>query len=402
MNRAKNDINHPFLNDCNGDMNGDWYVEYGVRNPISGEMERRRHYKGFKKLNSVEERIKHADKLIKEYTKKLEAGEIAASAIVEYEDQLLFKTASQVKYRKRLGPKFSFRVLASKFIVMKKQEVNQDTISTYSSKLRIFNEFLTIKHLENKNVNLIRNDHVVDFLSNVTDENNLSRSSVEKYQQILHTFFKWVIDKERILMENPVLNIPRLGMVVDESAPSLPKKIRKTLKEKIEKEDPQLWLNICFQYYCAIRPSELRLMKLKQINYGLNAATIFNYLSKNQRTETVGIPKQLMRLIKDLKLHEYNQELYIFGENGQPGPKPIGKNAMRNRFNRFRDELNLSKEIKLYSWKHSGATELVESGKNIYKIQRHLRHKSLTTTERYWAKRIGYSGNKIKNKFPEI
>ena len=401
MSRPKNDIIYPHLNNGDGDMNAAWYVEYSIRNNATGRMERKRTYKGFAKLDSFEERMSHAEKLIEEYTRKIEAGDIATAPMLEYEDELLFDTAT-FKFRKRLGPKFAFRVMASRFIKMKRKEVNPNTIQTYKSKLRIFNEFLTANKLADKNITAIKNHHVVEFMNQVSDENDLSRTSVNKYQQILHTFFKWAIERERVYMENPVMNIPRLGLVVDESAPSISKKIRAKLKNKIEKEDPQLWLQICFQYYCAIRPAELRMMKLKHINYDNEVVTVYNFLAKNHRTETVGIPVQLMRMIENLNLQDYDQSLYLFSYDGKPGVKPLGKNNMRNRFNRFRDELNLSNEIKLYSWKHAGAMELVESGANVYKIQRHFRHQSLTTTERYWAKRMGSAGKQIIEQFPDI
>lgn len=401
MSRPKKDIIFPKLKPTNGDMSTDWYVEYSIRNQLTGKMERKRIYDGFKELDTISERKNYADELIRKITEQIKLGEINTSIMVEYEDELLFNTSSQ-KYRKRLGPEFSFRVLASTFIISKKSEVNNNTIQTYKSKLRIFSEYLSKNKLENKNITLVKNIHIINFLDEITNENNLSRSSVDKYQQILHTFFKWVIERQRILMENPVLNIPRFGMVVDEAAPAIPKKVRSILREKIEKEDRQLWLNISFQYYCAIRPAELRLMKIKQINFDSQVVTIYNFLSKNNRTETIDIPNQLMRMIRDLKLHEFDQGLYVFGENGEPGPKPVGKNAMRNRFNRLRDELHLTKEIKLYSWKHSGAMELKESGADMYQIQRHFRHKSVTTTERYWVKRLGGTSQKIKENFPDI
>ncbi len=143
-------------------------------------------------------------------------------------------------------------------------------------------------------------------------------------------------------------------------------------------------------------------MRLKQINYEARIITVRNYLAKNLRTEVVDIPEQLYKLMDKLDLEAYDQELYLFGENGKPGPKPLGKNVMRYRFNKCRDDLGLSREIKYYSWKHSGALELKNSGANMYEIQRHFRHKSVTTTEGYWRKRLGGTGENIKKNFPDI
>lgn len=45
-----------------------------------------------------------------------------------------------------------------------------------------------------------------------------------------------------------------------------------------------------------------------------------------------------------------SSDLYVFGKYGRPGEEPLGKNTLRNRFNRIRDDLDLSKTYKLYSW----------------------------------------------------
>ena len=205
-------------------------------------------------------------------------------------------------------------------------------------------------------------------------------------------------------MQNPVLNIPRMGLIKDEGAAAIPRNLRQKLIKLIKDKDPQLFMAISFIYYTAIRPgTELRLMKLKQINYASRTVTINNFLSKNGRTEVVDIPDQLYDLITTKwYLQNFDQEFYLLGREGFPGVTPLGKNTMRIRFNAFRDRLKLPKEIKYYSWKHSGAQELADNGTSIYEIQRHLRHRDITTTEMYLKKRIGQRSSKIKHDFPDI
>lgn len=402
MARQKKDINWPKLKNTNGDMNSPWFIEFFVTDPLTGKKIRKRISEGFSDINTYEGRMIHADKLIKEYSEKIKNGEFTNDELIEYEDLLLYN--SQNRYvSKRRGRLNSTRVLASQFILHKRSEVSKKTLQTYTSKLRLFCDYLKNYDLEDKIINNIDNNRIVEFLKFSAQENELSRLTIDKYQQILYSFFKWVIHYKKIRMENPVLNIPRIGDVKDMSAPALTDSVRNKLQKKIEKNDPQLWLSCCFQYYCAIRPgTELRLMQLKQINYDTRTLTVKNYLAKNSRTETVDIPAQLFEMIEDWNLRRYDQNLYAFGKNGLPGDSPLGKNAMRMRFNKYRDELNISKEVKYYSWKHSGAQELKISGANIYSIQHHLRHKSLTTTEKYFKKRFGGGDKLIRDEFPDI
>lgn len=401
MARKKKDIIYPRLKSQNGNLNADWYIEYSLRNPVSGKMERKRVYEGFREILTYEGKVTHGEKLIAEYTKLIKKGEITLSNQVEYTDALVFDTSS-ARSRRKIAEKYSYRVLASKFLLYKQSEIQQRSLQTYRSKLRLFGEYLNRQSIESREIAAVKNNHVIAFLKQGADD-GLARLTIEKYQQVLHTFFKWVIEVQQIEMPNPVMHIQRMGKVVDESAPALSENIRALLKKHIEKNDPQLWLACCIQYYTAIRPgTEMRLLQLKNINMELRTITVRNYLAKNLRTEIVDIPSQLYSLLKSMEIEKYDPALYLFGRDGMPGEKPLGKNTLRVRFNGVRDRLGLSKEIKFYSWKHSGATELKEGGANMYDIQRHLRHKSVTTTEKYWRKRLGGAGDDIKDNFPTI
>jgi hypothetical protein len=43
MSRRKKEIILPHLNDSGGDMSKTWYVEYSLKNPVTGKTERFRH-----------------------------------------------------------------------------------------------------------------------------------------------------------------------------------------------------------------------------------------------------------------------------------------------------------------------------------------------------------------------
>jgi len=125
--------------------------------------------------------------------------------------------------------------------------------------------------------------------------------------------------------------------------------------------------------------------------------------AKNNKTEIVTIPPFLINEMKSMHIHEFqNKELYLFGKFGQPGLEPPGKNTLRNRFNRYREELNISKDHKFYSWKHTGAISLLENGAQPYDIKNHLRHASFATTEVYLKKQSGNTSKLISNFTTEI
>ena len=347
MSRRIKEIIYPHLNDRNGNLEKIWYVEYSMRNPVSKKMERIRVQDGFKELNTKEERYLHAKNLIKDLTKKINSGKIQVEETVSYKDFLTYNGSSFFK-KERKAFVGSIKLHISKFLEYKETEISSRTMETYKSKMRMFSAFLEKKELINKSPSLITNDLIVEFLKNLSRDKNLAILSVGKYQQILYTFFSYLIKNKKLISENPVTNIPRIGVIKDKAPAAIPQKIREKLYNLIIEEDGQLWMAICFIYYAAIRPgTELRLMKLSQINYDLKTITVKNYLAKNGRTEIIEIPDQLYLLItEEWKLQNYDQDLYVFGKEGIPSEKHLGKNSMRVRFNKFRDRLNLSHEIK--------------------------------------------------------
>ena len=286
---------------------------------------------------------------------------------------------------------------------LKKMEVSVSTFMTYRSKFRFFYLYIEEKMISNKPATYYTNEIIIDFLRHLIEKKGLSRSTLKQYEELLHNFFKFLKTK-RVIKENPVFDIPKMGIIRDKAPAAIPQYMRLLLQNEIEPKDPQLWMFVCFMYYMAIRPGvELRFMRLNQINYYSKTIIIYSDTSKNSETRAIDIPDKLYSLIVDKwELHTYNQNLYVFGKYGIPGEGHLSKNNMYNRHVVYRDKLRLPKSVTLYSWKHSGAQELADNGASIYEIQRHLRHRDITTTEMYLKKRIGQRSNYIKHNFPSI
>ena len=392
----------PHLNDCRGDIKKQWYVEYSIRNPKTGKMERVKIYDKINKFSTYDERFDYAKKIIKDYSKQIKNGTISFQEFIEYEDMLLYDGQGSFS-RKRLTKAGGIKKYLSDFLKKKKLEVVDKSYRSYQSKLRIFCSFAESKKMIDKPVTVFTNEVIADFLSELVINKSLSKKTIRAYEQILHTFFDY-LKKKKIIAENPVYDMPCIGLIKDEAPAAIPSYMRRLLQITIEKEDPQLWMFICFMYYMAIRPGqELRLMRLNQIDYDSRRIIVPNYFAKNRETESIDIPDQLFEMIiEKWELYTFNQGFYVFGKYHEPGDECQTISSMRLRFNKFRDRLNLPKSVKLYSWKHSGAQELASEGVSVYEIQRHLRHRDITTTEMYLKKRVGQRSSTIKHKFPGI
>jgi len=389
MSKKQAIIIFPHLNDCGGDLTKDWYVEFKYLIPGETEMRKERIYKGIYSGDESSRR-KEAARVIKEKTKWLKSGAYLEGNIRKvYADELLYRNEAKM-FGMAHDQVVTTRTNLSEFLIQIKEKVNHKSYENYVSKLRIFNAWLKSKNLDGLSIHNLTRQHIIDFAVYLSAEQKLSRLTIKKYIQIIHNFFNFELDQNTIAV-NPAERIPAMGKIVDCAAVPFHTDDRTKLKEAISRTDPQLWLACQIQFYCAIRPGmELRLMKLKWIDFENSKFRIPNEEAKNSKTELVNIPPFLIDEMKSMAINTFiNKELYLFGKQGRPGDEPLGKNTMRNRFNRYRESLGISKDHKFYSWKHSGAISLIQNGAQPYDLKNHLRHASFTTTEEYLKKQSG-------------
>ncbi len=390
----------PRVIESNG-KNG-WYVYFSVKDPLTGKMCPVKIERGFRKCTTDEERKAWGKKLVREYTKKLKAGWTPWHQDDKiYDDEIVYKNEGE-RFGVRRKGRACVRLCASEFLQYKAKSLKPKTLSSYKSKMRIFCLWLEHNDYGEYDISAIDNKIILEFFNYVTNERDLDKVTVKTYQIKIHAFFDYLI-KNRYVLSNPVHDIPAVRKKRDMAPRRIFKGDLRHLLETIKTEDPQLYLGCMMQFYCAIRPgTELRLLKIKHIDFWGRTIVINSLDAKNAHEEGVSIPEQLLALLTDVyHLQNYDPEMYVFGKHGIPGHKPLGKNNMRNRFNKFRDSLGLSRDYKYYSFKHTGASTLIEAGFNITEIMQHLRHSDIESTYHYIRRRKGNSSREIQENFPD-
>jgi len=402
MPRKQTIIIFPHLNDYKGDLSKKWYVEYKWRVPGEVDQRKERIYRGLFEGTRAS-RYKLAKEIIKDKTEWLKSGAYLQGNVKKvYADELLYRNEAKM-YGEARKQVVTTRTNLSEYLTVMKEKVNAKSYESYVSKLRIFNAWLKVNRLDELSIANISRQHIIDFSVYLSSEQKLSRLTIKKYIQNIHGFFNFELDRNAITV-NPAERIPAMGKIVDCAAVPFQADDRTKLKVAISVADPQLWLACQVQYYCAIRPgTELRLMKLKWIDFENSKFRIPNVEAKNNKSEIVDIPDFLIVEMKSQQLHTYTEKnLFVFGKFGRPGTEPLGKNTLRNRFNRYREALGISPEHKFYSWKHSGAISLINAGVQPYDMKNHLRHASFATTEIYLKKQSGNVKNNISTLTTEI
>lgn len=379
---------------------GKWFIEYRCYNSYTDRIERYRIYKGFCKLESDPAREALAKQLINHYTRKLKSGwRPWDSEKYIYADETEYRNVSKSFGIKKKD--FShIRKYLSDFLLLKKKEVSPKSYESYQSKTRLFCQWMEWKGYDRIRIFEITDSIVRDFFTYLIDTRGLDKITILKYRQNIGQMFSFF--KSRKLIERiPMDDLPKAKKIKDLAARPIMDNDIKEYLEFVAKVDPQMFLASLFQFFLCIRPGqELRLLKIGDIDF-FNQVIYISLENGKQGARTVTMPDALLEICNSFKLSKYNREYYVFSLSGEPGPKALGKNFFTRKFAIYRDKLGFQKTYKFYSFKHTGAGKLLESGATIAEVKNHLGHTSVESTIHYIHRHFGEKSKKVLDFRPD-
>lgn len=185
-------------------------------------------------------------------------------------------------------------------------------------------------------------------------------------------------------------------------------KERKVVAAYLKKHDRPLWLVYLLLGYLAIRPGEIRDLRIHNLDLKRGMVIFPGEQSKNRRNSVVTIPDDIIPELQSYHLDSYPEQYYVFGKaqgrhncEFRPGPERVGVNTLSGRFRQVLRTLHLEGQLQnirglsLYSLKDSLAIYLLEQGVDVESAMRHFRHSSLEMFQRY-VKRLGVENEKIR------
>ncbi len=355
-------------------MNGRWFVFFSFRNPQTDKMQRFKVYDGFHQLPTISQRTEHGKRIAANLNRRLRRGwsPFTDSSSAIYEDVIGYakdKALCPVKEADQSISHFCNQVLSSQ-----KAHLRPDSIRTYTNHSRTFLRWLHEKGLDNQDISDLTSDSVKPFFEEMT-ANGRSNTTRNHFLSTMQTIFNH-LQEGNIIKTNPFSAIKKLKM--DKQGSLYFKKTQQqVLKEEIPARDPQLWLFVQFMYYCFIRPKELRLLKVGDIDIWEEKILIRGDISKNRKSEFVLIPPPLVKAIKNTELLKYPDKYFVFGSQGVPALTHVSTNHFTRHHLNILRELRMSRSHTLYSWKHTGVCMAVREGINLRFLQQQLRHHSM-------------------------
>lgn len=389
--RTKQLISYPTLNDKNGNASKDWYVEYSFRLPGDDQLHRYRICGGLRRTVPTDQRYKIAAEIIRDRTEYLKSGYYLDHP---NDTSPLRKDDTHRPEHKRyteLSEKYLVKNIVRAYLNNIKGTVRKTSYQKYCGEFNVFLGWMDETKRQGY-IGMLNEDDLQAFFDYLAEEKadggrGLCHESIKQYRLQLHALFNYARKKGLYENDNPTEDLRNKGKYVDLSPTPFTTDERQMLKEAILPRQPYLWLAIELMYYSAIRPGEARLLRVGDIDRERRCVMVRNDVAKNKRSDAVGINQDTLSLMERLGVFAYAPELYIFGQGGVPGVKPLGKSTMRYRFRQYRKQLHIPASRTLYAWKHTGAINALENGIDPLKLKDHMRHANIDTTMRYAKKR---------------
>ena len=282
--------------------------------------------------------------------------------------------------------------------VIKCKSRSQRTRDSYKSAVKILREFIVDQGWQNMRVNDFTRRHALAFMDYALLEREISNTTYNTYIARSRSIFTELVQREfldrleggRVVPgKNPFSALPQ-RKESPKRRRAFNEAERRATAEYISKKDKIIYLGIVLQYYCFIRPSELRRLRPHMIHLDEGLIKIPGDKTKNAEAAQLTIPRSMLPVIKELAIGTIDPTYLIFGRKLEPHPEiPCGRNSMNFRHREYLEQLQKKRLIHditgltFYSWKDTGALELFKRKVNILEIMRQLRHKHLDTTQRY-------------------
>lgn len=358
-----------------------WYVSYYAIYPSTGKLRRVRIK--LNRIKGIGPRRSFAKKLINEINYKLTSGW----------NPFIEKEAPKSFYE-------LFSVLDT-YLNVRKKESEPNSYRGYKSYVKFLKDFLSKNYSNKIYVNQFDTNIASKIMLHIKQNPKYSFRTYNNYLQSFTTIFNWMLEFAYIT-ENPFDKIKKIPKkLIKKTRRTLTENERKQLRDFLTLENKNYFVMCLLCYYCFLRPKEISLLRIKDIDVENQLVYVSEDIAKNDHSSIRTIPNAMISYVKDLDLNQ-SRDYYLFSfdkaQKFVPGIKIAeGREIARYWSDVVRRRLNWPMELQFYSLKDTGITNMLADGIAPNFVQGQADHSSLDMTSIYAAKRTTVSQEQIKN-----
>ena len=263
------------------------------------------------------------------------------------------------------------------------------TIVGYKSFLEIFLEYCTRNEIID--IDEITASTVKGFLLEAKNVKGNNPVTINTKLKNLKAFFNY-LEYEEIITEknNPAKRIPygkteiKIEVFTDNQIAQMLNYYRRLKYRDKSFYSYRDYMIIVFLLGTGVRVGELVNLRWKDADLENCILTVFG---KKREYSSIPISEKLKKELREYKIFcekEFNNNLeYVFTDKDN---KQMTDNAVKNMFKRLKVIMNF-KDVRLsaHTFRHTFANRCLLNGMDVFTLQKMLRHKNLSMTERYLA-----------------
>lgn len=209
--------------------------------------------------------------------------------------------------------------------------------------------------------------------------NNYMRN---RYMTWLKTLLSVLVDEE-VIPINPAAGIKKEKCSAGPGFKRLTDQEKERVVSHLSAVAPLFLEFVMFIYQAGIRRKELSLVQVKDINLQSRQLKIRADVAKTNVERIVPLADDLVEIIMRRNVWALPGEYYLFSkDNFKPGPSPYCPAVSTNLWKKLVIQ-GLGIDCKMYSLKHKGADDKIESGISIQALKTLYGHSSIQMTEIY-------------------
>ena len=261
---------------------------------------------------------------------------------------------------------------------------SNNTISSYLSDLKSFDNFLEKNEINFKKLN---NKHTKLFFRDLSKKKFSPRTIKRKFSS-LSSYFNFLLDR-RIIKNNPLNGVftPKIPKILPEIL-TIEEINNIFLAAESSKNEILSLRDRCILemlYSSGLRVSEVCELKINNIQFDLDLIRFFGKGSKERIIPLTyyarkWLKKYLSESRKILSSRSKRSSNYVFLSNNGLS---LTRMAIWLSVKKYFNSAGILKKISPHTFRHSFATHLIDGGANLIEVQALLGHADISTTEIY-------------------
>lgn len=359
------------------------YVSVSAFDPARGEFRNKKFMLGH--VKGKRQQKAYGEALIKRLTEKLMQG---WNPWIELAQPLEYTSFDEVceRYREYLMK------------MLKERNMREETVVSYTSRLKVLEGWK-----QKEKVNLFYSYQfdkrmVGQFLDYVfIDRNNTIRTR-NNYLSWLKTFSKYLFERGYVPSDPTagLATVQRKGDLKNRDV--IPDDVLKDLHDWLETNNRHYLLACYVLHYCLVRPREMSFLKIGDFSIKKQTLHLHGDTTKNHNDAVITVPKQVLKLMIELKVFDSPSHYYLFGKGFAPSAERSSEKQFRDYWHHHvRKNLKLTDRYKFYSLKDTGITNMLRANTDILTVRDQARHSSILITDIYTPKDIKAANEMLLN-----